>query len=190
MSVATARPMPLAAPVTIARGLSLGSVISSSPLVDPHRARGSDHLLARRFEACHNRYLKSKRENGMSADDERLQRGVEMMRQVYGDVVPVPQGSNNMPFQNLMLKNLFADVWGRDAMSIRDRRLVVIGAIAAIADVSLIEIQLRAALANGELQRDQLREIPLILTQYIGYPRTVPVMMTVERLLAETADRD
>ncbi len=124
----------------------------------------------------------------MSQDDERLRRGVEMMKAVYGDVVSVPPGIEDVPFQNLMLKNLFGEVWARDAMSVRDRRLIIIGVIAAVAaDASLIDIQLRAALANGELQRDQLREIPLILTQYIGYPRTVPVMMTVEKLLAETA---
>lgn len=118
--------------------------------------------------------------------DDRREKGKAMFDAVYGGVLPVPPDSD-LPFQNLMLDNLFADVWGREAMSVRDRRLIIIGVIAATADASLIEIQLKAALKKGELQREQLREIPVILTQYIGYPRTVPVMYAVEKVLAETA---
>ncbi|MFN8625925.1 MAG: carboxymuconolactone decarboxylase family protein [Candidatus Binatia bacterium] len=118
--------------------------------------------------------------------DQRREKGKAMFDAVYGGVLPTPSDSD-LPFQNLMLDNLFADIWSREAMSIRDRRLIVIGVIAATADASLIEIQLKAALAKGELQREQLREIPVILTQYIGYPRTVPVMYAVEKVLAETA---
>ena len=124
----------------------------------------------------------------MSDTNPRLQKGLEMMDEVYAGVTKVPPGIEQVPFQKLMLENLFGEIWSRDAMSIRDRRLIIIGVIAAIADSSLIEIQLKAALANGELQRDQLREIPLILTQYIGYPRTVPVMYIVEKVLKDTAD--
>jgi 4-carboxymuconolactone decarboxylase len=119
--------------------------------------------------------------------DKRRENGKAMFEAVYGGVLPVPPGADDSPFQGLMLDNLFSEVWGREAMSIRDRRLIIIGVIAATADASLIEIQLKAALKKGELQREQLREIPVILTQYIGYPRTVPVMYAVEKVLAETA---
>ncbi len=120
--------------------------------------------------------------------DERREKGKAMFEAVYGGVLPVPSGADESPFQSLMLDNLFSEVWGREKMSIRDRRLIIIGVIAATADSSLIEVQLKAALKKGELQRDQLRESPLILTQYIGYPRTVPVMFAVEKVLAATAE--
>jgi 4-carboxymuconolactone decarboxylase len=123
----------------------------------------------------------------MSNADDRLEKGLEMMKKVYGENVTVDAAALEVPFQNIMLKNLFAEIWIREAMSIRDRRLIIIGVIAATADASLIEIQLKSALNLGELERDQLREIPLILTQYIGYPRTVPVMYAVEKILRETA---
>ena len=120
--------------------------------------------------------------------DERREKGKAMFDAVYGGVLPVPSGAEDAPFQSLMLDNLFGEIWSREAMSIRDRRLIIIGVIAATADSSLIEIQLKAALKKGELQRDQLREIPIILTQYIGYPRTVSVMFAVEKVLAATAE--
>jgi len=125
----------------------------------------------------------------MTDDKSRLDKGLEMFREVYGNQVPVPEGAEKSPFHSLMLENLFGQVWGREAMSVRDRRLILMGVIAGVgADMMLLEIQLKSALEKGELQRDQLREIPIILTQYIGYPKTVPVMFAVEKVLAATAD--
>ncbi|MBP1775448.1 MAG: 4-carboxymuconolactone decarboxylase, partial [candidate division NC10 bacterium] len=74
--------------------------------------------------------------------DNRREKGKAMFDAVYGGVLPVPP-DRDLPFQNLMLDNLFSEVWGREAMSIRDRRLIIIGVIAATADASLIEIQLK-----------------------------------------------
>ena len=124
----------------------------------------------------------------MESDKTRLDKGREMFEAVYGDTAKLPDNVETNPFQRLMLENLFSEIWGRDAMSVRDRRLIIIGVIAAIAPdpAMLIEIQMRAALGRGELTREQLREIPLLLTQYVGYPRTVPVMHTIEKILAES----
>lgn len=127
----------------------------------------------------------------MAENDKRLEKGLDMFETVYGGQVPRPASDTDLnPFQRLMMENLFGDIWGREAMSIRDRRLIVIGCIAALAPdpTMLIDIQVRAALARGELTRDQLREIPVILTQYVGYPRTVPVMMAIEAILKDTDD--
>jgi len=125
----------------------------------------------------------------MTETSEKFAKGTELFTAVYGQQVPLPANAAAHPFQQLMMENLFCDIWGRSAMSIRDRRLILIGVIAVIADSPmLIEIQLRAALEKRELEREQLREIPIILTQYIGYPRTVPVMQTVEKILADTAE--
>jgi 4-carboxymuconolactone decarboxylase len=125
----------------------------------------------------------------MAEGDTRLEKGLDMFETVYGGQLPRPPSDTDFnPFQRLMMENLFGDVWSREAMSVRDRRLIVIGCIAALAPdpTMLIDIQIRAALARGELTRDQLREIPVILTQYVGYPRTVPVMMAIEAILQET----
>lgn len=119
------------------------------------------------------------------SDNERLEKGLQMMETVYAGIVPMPADQVDKPMNTLALTNLFADVWGRDAMTVRDRRLIIIGAIAAMADSSLIEIQIKAALKLGELKPEQLQEIPLILTQYIGYPRTVPIMRVLDTLLEE-----
>ncbi len=55
------------------------------------------------------------------ADSERRERGLEMIKKVYaGDVVVPPAGN---VFTDVMLEQVFAEVWARDVLSIRDRRL-------------------------------------------------------------------
>ena len=60
------------------------------------------------------------------ADSERRKRGVEMIKEVYaGDVIVPPEGA--MAFTDIMLEQVFAEVWSRDVLSIRDRRLLLLG---------------------------------------------------------------
>lgn len=117
----------------------------------------------------------------------RLARGKDMLKEVYGPRVELPEGAEDLPFWSLMLENLFCDVWGRPGMSVRDRRLILIGVIASIGDMRLMDIQLNAALDKGEIELDALREIPLILHHYIGIARTVPTMEKVEEIIARRA---
>ena len=53
----------------------------------------------------------------------------------------------------------------------RDRRLLLLGALAATGQTDVAEIQAGAALGNGELDGDQLLEIALFLCYYIGWPQ-------------------
>ena len=87
------------------------------------------------------------------ADDDRYERGVEMRKKVYaGDVVAPPEGA--MAFTDVMIKSLFAEVWTRDVLSLRDRRLILLGAIGALGEKDTFGIQCKAALKNGELDAD------------------------------------
>ena len=118
---------------------------------------------------------------------ERWERGAEVMGRVYGEAVPVPP-AGNMDFADLMVEHLFGDVWGREGLSIRDRRLITMGVIAATGGADTFVIQVRAALANGELTPDQVREILIHLAPYAGYPRVASLLGPVEVALAEVAD--
>ncbi|MDV7132376.1 carboxymuconolactone decarboxylase family protein [Williamsia muralis] len=66
---------------------------------------------------------------------------------------------------------LFAEVWTREGLTVRDRRLLLLGALAATGQTDVAEIQAGAALGNGELDGDQLLEIALFLCYYIGWPQ-------------------
>ena len=118
------------------------------------------------------------------ADSERRKRGVEMMKKVYaGDVVVPPEGAS--AFGDLMLEQLFAEVWTREALPVRDRRLLIMGVIAAMGESPTWGIQAKAALKNGELTPEQLREALIHLAQYAGYPRAAGLMAVTEKAIAE-----
>jgi len=121
------------------------------------------------------------------SDSTRRERGVAMMKKVYaGDVVTPPAGV--MPFSDLMLEQLFAEVWSReDILSIRDRRLVLMGIIAALGERDTFQIQARAAVKNGELTPAQVREIVITVANYAGYPRAAGLVTAVEQTLAQVA---
>ena len=62
------------------------------------------------------------------AEKTRRERGLEMIKKVYaGDVVTPPEGN---VFTDIMLEQVFAEQWARDVMSIRDRRILLLGIIA------------------------------------------------------------
>ena len=66
--------------------------------------------------------------------------------------------------------HLFANIWTRPGLTIRDRRLLLLGALTAQGAPDIAEIQIEAALKNDELDEQQLREIALFLCHYVGWP--------------------
>ena len=106
------------------------------------------------------------------SDEDRLKRGEQMFERVYGGIVPLPPAGQRDEFLNLMLGHLFGEVWSRGSLSIRDRRLLLMGVIAAMGESDVFTIQARAALANGELDRSQIEDIVIMLAPYVGYPRS------------------
>ena len=119
------------------------------------------------------------------SDEARRKRGEALFNKVYGGVVPVPPPEWQDDFFFFTLDYLFSEVWARDSMSIRDRRLVAMGVMAAVGEAETFEIQLKAAFANNEINEDQLKDLLVFLTQYVGFPRTTRLLMAARNLLAE-----
>jgi 4-carboxymuconolactone decarboxylase len=117
-----------------------------------------------------------------------FERGAAMLRRVYaGDVVDIPEG--DFPFNDVMLKTIFAQVWDREVLDIRSRRLLVMGVIAANGQVDTWKIQARAALRRRELTPDELRETLIMLAPYAGYPNVAAILLPTEEVIA-TWQRD
>jgi 4-carboxymuconolactone decarboxylase len=110
------------------------------------------------------------------------ERGQVVLRNVYaGDVVTLPEGS--MTFSDVMIPTLFDQVWGRDVLDVRSRRLLLMGAIAANGHVEIWRIQARAALKRGELNPDELRETLVMLAPYAGYPNVSGLVVACEEVI-------
>ena len=117
--------------------------------------------------------------------DERRARGLAMMRKVYGWDVQDGPGD----FFALTVDHLFAEVWDRPGLSVRDRRLLLLGMLAGQGLDDVAGIQTGAALRNGELSPDELREIAIFLIHYVGWPLGTKFNAQVDRLTAKHGAR-
>jgi 4-carboxymuconolactone decarboxylase len=116
-------------------------------------------------------------------EETRRQRGMRTMAEVYswGDNLPDLPGE----YFAVTAEHLFGDIWNRDGLTIRERRLLLFGAIAALGAFHVLPVQLNAALAREEFTPDQLREIAIFLTQYVGWPRGSQFNNLVEERVAK-----
>lgn len=112
--------------------------------------------------------------------------GAAMMQKVYAGIVPVPPSEGNA-FVDLMLEQLFAEVWVREQLSVRDRRLLTMGVIAALGEHATWGIQVRAGLVNDEFTSEQIREILVHLVHYVGYPRASALLRVTEEAIVTAA---
>jgi 4-carboxymuconolactone decarboxylase len=99
--------------------------------------------------------------------DELRKKGLEKMNEVYGWEMPNVEGD---PFFDLTVDHLFGTIWSRPGLSMRDKRIMTLTAVAALGNDALAEIQANAAMHNNELTGDELKEIAVFLTQYLGFP--------------------
>jgi 4-carboxymuconolactone decarboxylase len=105
--------------------------------------------------------------------DERYQAGLDMVDKVYGagySAMMTP--TKGMPFVDEIVNHVFGEIWSRPGLSIRDRRLLVIGATAMLGRDDLIETQVKGGILNGEFTDEQLDEIPLLMLFYAGAGNT------------------
>lgn len=118
-------------------------------------------------------------------EHERWELGKRTIEEVYaGDVVSPPEGTND--FSDIMLRQLFAELWTRDTLSMRDKRILLLGIIAEKGETETFKIQARASLKRGEMTPDEMRELLLFIAQYAGYPRAAALARTIESAIAET----
>jgi len=104
-------------------------------------------------------------------DESRLNRGYAMVDAVYGKGAgKIMAAAKRDAFLDETVGHLFGEIWSRPHLSMRDRRLLVLGATAALGRKDLVEIQVHGALENGEFSDEELQEAALHLAFYVGWP--------------------
>lgn len=82
------------------------------------------------------------------------------------------------------IERLFADLWSRDVLTVRERRLLLLGLLVGRGHDDMVDVQLDAALRTGELTPDELREIAIFLTYYAGWPTGAELSTRIENLIS------
>ena len=98
--------------------------------------------------------------------DELRKKGLEKMNEVYGWEMPDMPGD----YFALTADHLFGTIWSRPGLSMRDKRIMTLTVVTALGISDLAEIQANAALANEEISEDELKEMAIFLTHYLGFP--------------------
>ena len=99
--------------------------------------------------------------------DELRKKGLAKMNEVYGWEMPNVEGNE---YFALTADHLFGTIWTRPGLSMRDKRIMTLTVVTALGNSDLAEIQANAALANGEITEDELKEMAIFLTHYLGFP--------------------
>ena len=114
--------------------------------------------------------------------DENRKKGLEKMNEVYSWEMPNIEGD---PYFDLTVDHLFGAIWTRPGLSMRDKRLMTLSIVTALGEQGLAEVQVNAALANGELSEDELKEMAIFLTHYVGFPRASGLNGVVSKVAAK-----
>ncbi|MDP9164855.1 MAG: carboxymuconolactone decarboxylase family protein [Actinomycetota bacterium] len=98
--------------------------------------------------------------------DELRRKGLEKMNEVYGWEMPDMPGD----YFALTADHLFGTIWSRPGLSMRDKRIMTLTVVTALGISDLAEIQANAAMHNEELTPEELKEMAIFLTHYLGFP--------------------
>ncbi|KGB83806.1 MAG: carboxymuconolactone decarboxylase family protein [Confluentimicrobium sp.] len=112
--------------------------------------------------------------------------GLEVMDAVYGaGASGMMKGLEGSPFAHDTVAQMFGEVWKDPTISIRDKRLMVIGVTAGLGRADLIATQIAGALANDELSEAELAEIPRFLMYYVGAGNASAVFQGIQTAKAK-----
>jgi 4-carboxymuconolactone decarboxylase len=111
--------------------------------------------------------------------------GLAVMDQVYGQgFSEMMKGQEFAPMTRDVVSYQFLEMWADPTLSIRDKRLLVMGATAMLGRADLIEIQVGGAIANEELTEAQLMQIPRLMLTYAGAGNATMVHRGIMNALA------
>lgn len=107
----------------------------------------------------------------------------------FAEAYPAQASEDPTEFDRVTMEHLFGEIWQRPGLTRRDRRLLILGAAAAQGNERILRLQLRSGLAKGDLTEDDLTEVPLFLTHYVGWPLGVAVNAVATKVAAEQKDQ-
>ena len=101
------------------------------------------------------------------AESERYKKGAAKMKELFG-AEPRP-GAMQEDFLNIMVENLFGDIWGRPGLETHERSMITVAALTVLGRSPEMKVHIRGALNVG-ISREKIQEIMIHLAHYGGWP--------------------
>ena len=119
-------------------------------------------------------------------------RRTEIGRKRYREVMVSDAPAPMTPYlEHGVVDAVFGELWDRTGLSRRDRRFVTLACVAAAAVEEPIKQHVYAAMASGDITREEMCEVVLHFAYYAGWPRASSLEMAyylaIARIDAEAA---
>ncbi len=121
-------------------------------------------------------------------DADRAAQGMTVRREVLGDEhvdrAAASATQFGAPFQELITRYAWGEVWSRPGLSRAERSIVTLTALAALRQEEELAMHIRGAVRNG-LTASQIQEVLLQVAIYAGVPAANRAFAIAQRVLAE-----
>lgn len=121
-------------------------------------------------------------------DGERLQRGLELRREVLGPAYVekslAAATDFTRPIQEYVTQTCWGDVWSRPGLDRRTRSLVNLAMLTALNRMTEFGVHVRGAWRNGCTEQE-IQEVLLQTAAYCGAPAALEAFRIAERALRE-----
>jgi 4-carboxymuconolactone decarboxylase len=121
-------------------------------------------------------------------DADRAEQGMGIRREVLGadyvDAASAAATPFTAPFQDLITRYAWGEIWGRPGLARTERSMITIAMMVALRQEHELALHLRAGLRNG-LTPAHLQEILLHSAVYAGVPAANRAFAIAQQVLAE-----
>ena len=113
--------------------------------------------------------------------------GVEMYEKIFGR--PEPRELPLTGLRELAVNHLFAKVWSRDGLSLRDRRIATLALLAAQGRPDQLKAHLRGArLGEEQLTEEEIVELMIHVAHYAGWAAGAAGQAAAKAVFQELSD--
>jgi 4-carboxymuconolactone decarboxylase len=124
-------------------------------------------------------------------EKERYDKGLQTRREVLGtehvDRAQANLNEFNAPFQELITRYAWGEIWDRPGLSRRERSLITLAMLVALNREPEFRLHIRAALNNG-VTAEEIRELLIQAGIYCGLPAANAAFHAAEQVINETKD--
>jgi 4-carboxymuconolactone decarboxylase len=110
------------------------------------------------------------------------QRGLEWFQRVMGFAPPAIPAD---PFLESTVDHLFADVWSRPGLGVRERRIATLVVLMQLGNEQTLKLHFGAAMRQKQLTDTEIDELILHVAHYGGWPVAAIASQIVRQLRAE-----
>jgi 4-carboxymuconolactone decarboxylase len=121
-------------------------------------------------------------------DRDRHAAGMKIRRAILGDTYVDKAESRKdvftAPFQDLITRYAWGEIWSRPGLSLHSRSLIVLATMIALNRNDEFRMHVRAAL-NNKVSRDEIKEVLLQSAIYCGVPAANAAFHIAQEVFAE-----